>query len=235
MKIDKTPIHWESIAGINLPRARFWLIDRRTRLTLTPRLCVLWEGGGYKPPRLGPIVLIGDTIFVCTAAVNWEKQNPKFRDTAFTLILSSSPSPPHPPSSNHMSVIFSPLPPSHTLPLSHTRVNLIFRFPSFSFLRFARKPALIEFHFFNSILSLSGAPGFQFRFCSKFDYLRVCTCSASGLDSSVTSWLYLRYCINSALTCRETFVSDLIGIDSEYYFTSECFMFRFRLLTKIYV
>lgn len=146
-----------------------------------------WGWGGINPPRLGPIVLIGNTIFVCTAAVDWEKQNPKFRDTTLPLILSSSPSPPHPPSSNHMSVIFSPLP--LTPSLSHTRVNLIFRFPSFSFLRFARKPALIEFHFFNSILSLSlsGAPGFQFRFCSKFDYLRLCTCSASGLDSSVTS------------------------------------------------
>lgn len=198
MKIDKTPIHWESIAGINLPRARFWQKDVRTRLTLTPRQRGGWRGGGINPSRLGPIVLIGDTIFVCTAAVNWEKQNPKFRDTTFTLILSSSISPPHPPSSNHMSVIFSPLP--LTPSLSHTRVNLIFRFPSFSFLRFARKPALIEFHFFNSILSLSGAPGFQFRFCSKFDYLRVCTCSASGLDSSVTSWLYLRYCVNSMLT-----------------------------------
>lgn len=56
MKIDKTPIHWESIAGINLPRARFIQIDGRTRLTLTPRLCVLCVvrgGGGYKPPEAG--------------------------------------------------------------------------------------------------------------------------------------------------------------------------------------
>lgn len=202
MKIDKTPIQWESIAGINLPRARFWQIDGRTRLTLTPRLCVLWlGGGGYKPPRLGPIVLIGDTIFVCTAAVNWEKQNPKFRDTTFTLILSSSPSPPHPPSSNHMSVIFSPLPPSHTLSLSltHTRVNLIFRFPSFSFLRFARKPALIEFHFFNSILSLSlERPDFSSDFVPNL----IISVSAPAAQADSTVLSLLDYICDIVLTPR---------------------------------
>lgn len=180
MKIDKTPIHWVKHRRNQSPKSAP-LTDRQTdgRGSLSPLVCVCvrvvwWGVRGYKPPEAGANRVNWRYDFcLCSGGELGETTREVPGHNLYFDTLQLPPPPTNPPNFLQ-SYVCNLLPPPHTRSLSLTRqVNLIFSFSlSLSSDLLVNRPSSSSTFSIRFSLSLS-PPGFQFRFCSKFDYLRL--------------------------------------------------------------